>query len=277
MCSGSAADSRSTPIVDMCMDIVQAPLKRIRALPMVEPEAQIRAVSCQGTINRSFVVEQSSQWLLVKCLFDPVTLPVDRRGQFALQAKAAKQGLAPEPIYLSDEGDMWVEQWCVAQPCNGADDTAVLVSALASLHKLDNIDGVALNLPLAWQTYLSVLPTAQRVSFASAIDEAQAVWQQDHRQYWVCCHHDLNLAHILSAQPPILLDWEYAAMGNRFYDLASCVLVNQLDQQQQLALTTGYAKICDFDYEFVQLQVKRQLPLAKLTSELWYAAIKFNA
>ena len=47
----------------------------------------------------------------VKWLGDDRFSGIDRTYQFALQKKLCRLGLAPQPIWLSDDETIWVEQW----------------------------------------------------------------------------------------------------------------------------------------------------------------------
>jgi len=89
----------------------------------------------------------------------------------------------------------------------------------------------------------------------------------------VLCHNDLSLPHIVETTTPVIVDWEYAAMGNRYFDLASCGQINQLGQAQKLALYQAYALYSGLEQQLVIEQCLQQEVVVALTASLWYAAL----
>ena len=48
------------------------------------------------------------------------------------------------------------------------------------------------------------------------------------------------MAHCHDEQPRFAYDWEYAATGNRFFDLASCIEVNKLSEKDAEQFLSAY-------------------------------------
>ena len=87
----------------------------------------------------------------------------------------------------------------------------------------------------------------------------------------VLCHNDLQIEHVRAAG--VMIDWEYAGAGSRYYDLVNCILINELDTNEQAALIQTYADISAIPQETVQVQCERYLPLAHLINTLWHCLI----
>jgi thiamine kinase-like enzyme len=56
----------------------------------------------------------------------------------------------------------------------------------------------------------------------------------------VLCHNDLLAGNFLRGAQIWIVDWEYAGMGDRYFDLANFAVNNELDEAQQIALLDDY-------------------------------------
>src|SRR5690606_7130918 len=56
----------------------------------------------------------------------------------------------------------------------------------------------------------------------------------------VFCHNDLAFHHVFLATAPIVIDWEYAGLGDRYFDLANSIQVNQLEFAERRAFINAY-------------------------------------
>lgn len=84
----------------------------------------------------------------------------------------------------------------------------------------------------------------------------------------VFCHNDLAFHHVYLTEPPTVIDWEYAGLGECYFDLANCIHVNQFDANQQKAFIHAYEGASGERIEIAYLE--RWLELSHLISQLWY-------
>lgn len=56
----------------------------------------------------------------------------------------------------------------------------------------------------------------------------------------VFCHNDLLAANFIRGDRLWILDWDYAGMGDRYFDLGNFAVNNGLDEEQQAALLESY-------------------------------------
>ena len=106
-------------------------------------------------------------------------------------------------------------------------------------------------------TYLSLIPLTK---------------EYDDPKDQVLCHNDLALAHIVRTFPLCVVDWEYAALGNRYFDLAAAAQVNKLSTEESRQLAVHYAEITGLDEARVCERMRMFIPAVKLTNDLWWAA-----
>ncbi|KFZ30583.1 hypothetical protein IDSA_08590 [Pseudidiomarina salinarum] len=84
----------------------------------------------------------------------------------------------------------------------------------------------------------------------------------------VFCHNDLAFHHVFLNGDPLVIDWEYSGLGERYFDLASTIQVNQFDDAQQRAFVNAYEGIAGFQINSKLLE--DWLALVNLVSQLWY-------
>lgn len=196
---------------------------------------------------------------------------VSRQQQFELQSQVANCGLAPKPIALSGCQRFWVEEWLETNErarANQGIEVALLASALSQIHGL-NVAAPTLDLTAEWHRYLS-LAEQDTEPFRDKITAYQQLFDTENESCF--CHNDLHHSHVISGHPLKILDWEYSALGNRYFDLAGCILINQLTEQQQVELLTFYAQNTGLDKATVTIRTLAMLPVVDFTSQLWNCA-----
>jgi len=62
----------------------------------------------------------------------------------------------------------------------------------------------------------------------------------------VLCHNDLNPQNIFFSNEVKLIDWEYAGVNDRYFDLACVCVEFKLDDKMQELLLSAYFKDADF-------------------------------
>ena len=83
------------------------------------------------------------------------------------------------------------------------------------------------------------IPPEYEESHARAAEIEAALTGPEHAP--VSCHDDLLAANFIGDGDHIwIVDWEYAGMGNRYFDLANFAINNELDDDQQAAFLEAY-------------------------------------
>ncbi|WP_416305890.1 phosphotransferase [Neptunicella sp. SCSIO 80796] len=226
-----------------------------------------------GTINHNYKLQSDTDCYLVKNFVGEEFVLLTRNDSFALQRKLAELGLAPEPVHISDDDLIHIEKWCEIETLNDHMFTAdlhlpLLADSLTAVH---NVSVKVDELPLLaqWQRYLNRIEKDQSY-WQQRINNTAHLWMQAKRDCF--CHHDLAFEHICLSPKGILLDWEYAARSNRYFDIANAVLVNQLSNKHIKLLCGYYGRQNGLSEASVLRQVIGMLPVAQLTADLWYAA-----
>lgn len=164
--------------------------------------------------SRCFVIRYASR--------DPATLAMPPEHERRVMQQAYSMGLAPRLVHWYDNARVTVSEFI-----DGHMDTpepALLGQTLRRIHGLPiKADPISLSNHL--QRYTShaiergvapeqlIDPNFEPLARAISLLESSAP---------VLCHNDLGRGNlIITGEQAVVIDWEYAAMGNRYFDLAA--------------------------------------------------------
>ncbi|OFI35921.1 phosphotransferase [Alteromonas lipolytica] len=227
----------------------------------------------QGLANNVFKASDGQSAWAVKLLGRGDFNTVDYPSVLQLQGQLAESGLAPKVVAFEPALRIWIEQWIETPVAEaGPVNVQLLAEALARIHACKVASPTLALLP-CWQHYIEQLAGKTAQEFASERDTLVAVISQySHYQDFCFCHNDLSFAHLVGEQHQLIVDWEYAATGNRYFDLASCAIINELNEGERMALCRAYAKLADLSVEKVTASLIAFLPVVDFTNRLWTAA-----
>jgi thiamine kinase-like enzyme len=182
---------------------------------------------------------------------DTELLEIDRRAERAASEAAAAAGVGPEVLALLDDPPCLVTRFIAGRPMSAEDlrGPEALVEVAAAMRRVHG----GRELPVEFSPFRIVEYYAARAAERGAEppqDDYQwghglsnrvedALSGDDHRS--VPCHNDLLAANFLRTDGGIrVLDWEYAGMGDRFFDLGNFAVNNELDDTQEAELLGAY-------------------------------------
>ncbi len=174
-------------------------------------------------------------------------LGIDRSIERAAAVRAAEVGVGP-PV----ERFIEAEEWLITKFIEGRaipidemqqpDTIRRVAGALRRFHGAGTIPGrfdshevVELYAREAEQHGVRVPPP-----FARARDISEEIRQSRGRQALVPCHNDLLNANFLDDGEIRIVDWEYAGMGDRFFDLANFSVNHGFGEEQDRELLIAY-------------------------------------
>jgi thiamine kinase-like enzyme len=181
---------------------------------------------------------------------DSGVLAVDRRAECAA-LDAASADLAPEVIACEAASGILITRWIegelwTAQRARAPDAIRSIADALTRLHAVPPPIGARSLAPLPllrnyWQLVGTRAPSlAARLQSVhpSVLAEAAAVSVGSA----VFCHADLHHRNLIEADGLRLLDWEYAGVGEAYFDLASYAQSNDLAAAERALLLEAYGR-----------------------------------
>lgn len=197
-----------------------------------------------GITNHNFKVTIGREAFVIRIGGkDTALLGIDREHEHAASLAAASLGIGPEVV-------AFVEGCLVTRFIDGSAVPPERLTAAAVGKTLRLVhDGPPI--PSRFDPFRVVeayLRTAEerRVAIPSAYAEASrraAPIEQRHRGRALCpCHNDLLNANFIDDGSRLrIVDWEYAGMGNPFFDLGNFAVNHELDERGERALLDAYS------------------------------------
>jgi thiamine kinase-like enzyme len=204
-----------------------------------------------GITNRNFRARFGGTDLVVRIPGkDTELLGIDRHGEAEANRCAAAAGVAPEVMALLDEPPCLVTRFVEGRAMEAAElrDPAALASVAAALRAVHSCPPVeptfsSFRIVEDYATKATArggtVPAAYERSRATATRIETALRHRP--QGTVLCHNDLLAANFLRSPDGLrIVDWEYAGMGDRTFDLGNFAVNNELEGAQEEALLASY-------------------------------------
>jgi thiamine kinase-like enzyme len=202
-----------------------------------------------GITNRNFRVAVGDGTFVVRLPAKTgALLGIDRHVEHEASRLAAAAGIGPEVIaFIEPEGAL-VTRFISGQPVTDAavHDPAMLQRIAHSLRRIHQSGAVLASFSpfrvveayaLTASRHGGRLPTAH----ARAQPIAAAIEQAMRREPAVLCHNDLLNANFIDDGATIrIVDWEYAGMGDRFFDFGNFAVNHQLSEDDERRLLAAY-------------------------------------
>jgi len=205
-----------------------------------------------GWTNQNFRVDLGSESFVLRVAgAHGALLGIDRQAERQALGRAAGSGLGPEvTAFLLPEGHQVTRfihgrtfPWDCAPR---ADDALRMVAAAREIHAFP-ASGGAYSPFRAVERYLRSTREASGTlpgDIAALCERARAAESRSHsRGDPSCyCHNDLSLGNFIQDDSGRLrvLDWEYAGVGDPFFDLATLVVGHGHDPEAEQALLAAY-------------------------------------
>jgi thiamine kinase-like enzyme len=219
-----------------------------------------------GITNRNFRVDAAGtteRWVIRLAGNDTHLLGISREVEHAATVAAAGVGVGPEvTAFIRPEGYL-VTRFIVGSPVSDEvvrrpETLRRVADSLRRIHDGPAIPG--LFVPLRICEAYRALAMARGVAIPAVYDEAAKIGRRIERAFLADpielrpCHNDLLNANFIDDGARIrIIDWEYAGMGDPFFDLGNFSINHELTEDQDRVLLEAY------DGEV------RERPLARLT------------
>ena len=222
----------------------------VRALAPVLGEPESAPVALEGGItNRNFRLRWGGRDCVLRCPGkDTALLGIDRRTEWAATRAAAAAGVGPEPIAFDPGLGCLVTAFIDGRPVEAEELRAripELAAALRAIHggpplpsAFDPFAVVADYARIASERGGAIPPEVAELAPAAAAIRAE---QGGPEHGPVPCHNDLLTANLLDDGKRLrIVDWEYAGMGDPYFELANLAVKNGFGETDEAALLEGY-------------------------------------
>jgi thiamine kinase-like enzyme len=205
-----------------------------------------------GIANRNYRVRFAGEDLVVRLPGeDAELLGIDRAAERAAAGLAAGIGVGPQVVAVLDDPPCLVTRFVVGEPMVAEDlREPAMIDAVAVA--LRTVHACEERLPVAFSCFRIVETYAARMAGRGATVPASYEWAAAaaHRIEAALsgpehepapCHNDLLAANFIRTSRGIqVVDWEYAGMGDRYFDLGNFAVSNGLDESGEARLLTAY-------------------------------------
>jgi thiamine kinase-like enzyme len=214
-----------------------------------KPEGEPRPLE-GGITNRNYRARFGGSEVVIRLPGkDTALLEIDREAERAANENAARVGVAPAVAALLSDPAALVTYFVEGREMTAAElreptALAEVARALRAVHES------GARLPIAFSGFRIVESYAERAarrgvevpdSYAWALAEATRIENALGEGDPVPCHNDLLAANFLRGADGLrIVDWEYAGMGNRYFDLGNFAVNNELGPEQEAALAGEY-------------------------------------
>jgi thiamine kinase-like enzyme len=204
-----------------------------------------------GITNRNFRARFGSSDVVVRLPGkDTEQLSIDRGAERVASEAAARVGVGPEVVAMLDDPPCLVTRFIEGDQMSAEQlrEPATLAEVATALRAVHG----AGTLPVSFDSFRIVEEYAGRAtargatlpedyewgrSVASGVEAALRGPEHDP----VPCHDDLLAANFLRTSDGIrIVDWEYAGMGDRYFDLGNFAVNNDLDEAAETGLLDAY-------------------------------------
>ena len=204
-----------------------------------------------GITNRNFRARLGGHEVVVRLPGkDTGMLGIDRVAEAEANRCAAAAGVAPEVAALLDDPPALVTRFVAGETMvpEGLREPAALVAVAAALRAVHacgpvNASFSAFRIVEDYAAKARArghgVPVAYERSQATAAKIETALRWRPHES--VLCHNDLLAANFIDSPDGLrIVDWEYAGMGDRYFDLGNFAVNNELGDEQEEELLRAY-------------------------------------
>jgi thiamine kinase len=196
-----------------------------------------------GMTNQNYRITVDGQRFVLR-VSGPNTavLGINRHNECAITHAAARVGIAPEVVYAIEPEGHLITRFIPGHKLSRAEIqrpelSYQLAHILKRIHALPVIDATfsPFRSIESYSTAAAQLGSTFPVNFDWLLEQMYAIEQaeQVHPTPASLCHNDLVRGNLLYDTSITVLDWEYAGMGNIYFDLATVVLDNRLSADQE--------------------------------------------
>ncbi len=205
-----------------------------------------------GITNHNFRIDAGNESFVLRIPgTDTELLGINRNYEYAANQVAGKLGIAPEVYYFIEPEGYLVTRFINGRPLPVEEITRQeniqrVMNTIRKLHAAQAIPGrfdafcVIKNYGLLAQRYKVAFPQDYDWLMSRMAEAEKALISIPQK---LCpCHNDLLNANFLTDGQLYILDWEYAGMGDRFFDLGNFSAHHCLSDEQDLWLLRSYFK-----------------------------------
>jgi len=190
----------------------------------------IRPTDEQGDCNTTYILSTLKCKYIIKKITSHIY--VSKNHEFSIQSITHNKSISPQALLLDAKKSLLVQEYIkgVHKFELSKKDIKNLAFLLNKLHKI--------------KIKTKIFDMSKYFHSATKDKELKLVLQdlKNYKQDLVLCHNDLNPKNILFGSKIKILDWEYACINDRYFDLASVCIEFKLSRREERNFMRYYFK-----------------------------------
>jgi thiamine kinase-like enzyme len=223
----------------------------IARVPMWQDAGDLKVSPLEGGItNRNYRVDAAGESFHLRLAGENTgMLGIEREHEYEAARAAGELGIAPEVVYFIRPEGYLVTRFIPGRPIlpqelRQPENIRRVVAALRKLHTSSRISGIF----NAFQVVRDYTAIAQRYAVPFPENFEWLITQMNAAEVALTlfpfspapCHNDLLNANFILGEKLYILDWEYAGMGDLFFDLANFSNNHELSSAEDQLLLDCY-------------------------------------
>ncbi len=200
----------------------------------------------QGFCNINSLLKSSKKSYLIRQFKSNATVNISRDYEYDTQQKAFEKNIAAQPLFLDKKKQFMICDFLKGKHKKNINkkEIQLLAKTIKKLHKIKS-NAKEYDLKKDLKQYKKNLKDKQaNKSIKICTKELQRL--KKHKKELVTTHHDLNPKNILFYKNTIkFIDWEYAGVSDKFFDLATVCFEFALGTKEENILLKSYQEKID--------------------------------
>lgn len=193
----------------------------------------------QGFNNISYLLKTSSKSYVIRVFKSNESVNISRNFEYEIQKKAYKKNIASKPIFLNENFMIYEYEKGLHKTELSTLELKNLVLKIKKFHKF-KINQKPYNLKKDLLNYDKSLDDFRSKKLIKESFRNLFLLKR-YKQDLVLTHHDLNPKNIIFRNNSIkIIDWEYAGLNDRFFDLASICVEFSLNKKDEKLILRNY-------------------------------------
>jgi thiamine kinase-like enzyme len=190
----------------------------------------------QGFNNISYLLKTSKKAYIIRVFKSNDSVNISRKFEYKIQKKAFNQNIASKPIFLNNEFMIYEYSKGIHKTKLSNTDIKNLILKVKKFHKF-KVKEKLYDLKNDFKNYEKILKDETSLKLLKESFKILTKLEK-FKIDPVLTHHDLNPKNIIFNKNSIkIIDWEYAGVNDKFFDLASiCVEFNLNKKEEELLL-----------------------------------------
>jgi thiamine kinase-like enzyme len=222
----------------------------------------------QGFNNISYLLKTTEKSYIIRVFKSNDSVNISREFEYKIQKKAYKNHIASKPIFLNEEFMIYEYTKGFHKTKLSKIDLRNLVLKIKKFHQF-KIDEKPYNLTLDLKNYSKKLSSQKSQKLIkSCFKSIKALKKFKNKP--VLSHHDLNSKNIIFDKNSLkIIDWEYAGVNDRFFDLACVCVEFKLTKNEEKIVLHNYFKN---SRKYHQIKLKHYKIIYNSFCKLWFEA-----